>query len=66
MGMHHLLYVHGNERMGVHDVICDIFVAIARDVGFHIRQENLLLQSCATQRFVASDIAQAKEKNYHN
>jgi hypothetical protein len=29
-------------------------------------QANLFLRSCAIQRFVTSNVAQAKEKNYHN
>ncbi len=29
-------------------------------------QANLFLRSCAIQKFVISDAAQAKEKNYHN
>jgi hypothetical protein len=29
-------------------------------------QATLFPQSCATQRFVAFDVAQAKKRNYHN
>ncbi len=61
-----LRYVHGNERMEVHDAICDIFATIVQDVGFHVEQANLLPQSCATQRFIVLDIVQPKEKNYRN
>ncbi len=41
MGIHLLCYTHGNECIATHDVICDTFVAIARDVGFHVGQEQL-------------------------
>jgi hypothetical protein len=41
MGIHLLRFVHGNECIGTHDVICDIFVAIAWDVGFHVGREQL-------------------------
>jgi hypothetical protein len=36
MGIHFLLYVHGNKHTGTHDVICDTFAIIAWDVGFHL------------------------------
>ncbi len=41
MGIHLLCYTHGNECITTHDVICDTFVAIGRDVGFHVGQEQL-------------------------
>ncbi len=41
MGIHLLHYVHGNERIGTHDVICNTFVAIAQDVGFHVGWKQL-------------------------
>ncbi len=41
MGIHFLHCVHGNERIGTHDAIRDTFVAIVRDVGFHVGQEQL-------------------------
>jgi hypothetical protein len=41
MGVHLLHYVHGNEQMGTHDIVRDTFVAIVRDAGFHVRQEQL-------------------------
>jgi len=41
MGIHLLRFVHGNEYIGTHDVICDIFVAIAWDATFHVGQEQL-------------------------
>jgi hypothetical protein len=41
MCIHLLYYVHGNERMGTHDVVCNTFVTIARDVGFHVGQKQL-------------------------
>jgi hypothetical protein len=36
MGIHLLHCIHGNEGMGTHDAICDTFVAIVQDVGFHV------------------------------
>jgi hypothetical protein len=36
MGVHFLRCVHGNERIRTHDVIRDMFIAIAQDVGFHV------------------------------
>jgi hypothetical protein len=36
MGIHLLHCAHGNERMGTHDAVCNTFVAIAQDVGFHV------------------------------
>ncbi len=36
MGMHLLRYVHGNKHIGTHDAICDTFVAIMWDAGFHV------------------------------
>jgi len=41
MDIHFLCYVHGNKRIGTHDAICDTFIVIARDVGFHVWQEQL-------------------------
>jgi hypothetical protein len=41
MGIHLLRCAHGNECIGTHDAICNTFVAIARDVGFHVGQKQL-------------------------
>jgi hypothetical protein len=41
MGIHLLCCAHNNEHTRTHDVFCDIFLAIARDVGFHMGQEQL-------------------------
>jgi hypothetical protein len=41
MSIHLLCYTHGNECIGTHDAICNTFVAIARDVGFHVGQKQL-------------------------
>jgi hypothetical protein len=41
MGVHLLNCVHGNEQMGTHDVVCDTFVAIVQNVGFHVGREQL-------------------------
>jgi hypothetical protein len=40
MGMHLFHYTHGGERTISHDVVQDAFVAIARNVGFHVSQEQ--------------------------
>jgi hypothetical protein len=36
MDIHFLCCAHGNECMGTHDAVCDTFVAITWNVGFHI------------------------------
>jgi hypothetical protein len=41
MGIHLLCCAHGNECTWTHDVIRDTFVAIVRDVGFHVGQEQI-------------------------
>jgi len=41
MGIHFLCRVHGNEHTITHDAICDTFVAITRDAGFHVGWEQL-------------------------
>jgi hypothetical protein len=41
MGIHFLRCVHGNERTRTHDVICDTFVAIVQNVGYHVGWEQL-------------------------
>jgi hypothetical protein len=41
MGIHLLHCAHGNECTRTHDVVHDNFVAIMRDVGFHVNQEHL-------------------------
>jgi len=106
MGIHLLRCVHGNEHMGTHDVVHDTFVAIMRDVGFHVGEKqlhaflssmfnsfhwwidivltkndihtladiviayltwmDLLPWYCVIQRFIASDVVQAKERSYRD
>jgi hypothetical protein len=41
MGIHFLCYAHGNKHTGTHDAICNTFVAIEWDAGFHMGQEQL-------------------------
>jgi hypothetical protein len=41
MGIQLLCCAHGNERTRTHDVVYDIFVAIAQNVGFHRGQKQL-------------------------
>jgi len=41
MGIHLLRCAHVNEHTITHDAICDTFVAITRDVGFHVGWEQL-------------------------
>jgi len=41
MGIHLLHCVHGNKHTGTHDAIRNTFVAITRDVGFHMGQKQL-------------------------
>jgi hypothetical protein len=41
MGIHFLCCAHGNERTKTHDAICNTFVAITQDVGFHMGQKQL-------------------------
>jgi hypothetical protein len=48
MCIHLLYYVHDNEHMGTHDVLCNTFTTIARDVGFHMGREQLHLLSSTT------------------
>jgi hypothetical protein len=36
MGIHLLFCVHGNDRTKTYDAICNTFVAIEQDVGFHV------------------------------
>jgi hypothetical protein len=62
MSIHLLRCAHGDEHTKTHDVICDTFVAIAWDVGFHmllplhfffnhIQLLWLMNQHCAYQRW---------------
>jgi len=37
--MHLFRCAHDEERMDMHDVMWDVFVAIVRDVGFHVSQK---------------------------
>jgi hypothetical protein len=39
MGIHLLRCAYGNKCIGIHDVICDTFATIARDVKFHVGWE---------------------------
>jgi hypothetical protein len=41
MGIHLLCCVHDNKCIGTHDVICNTFATIARDVGFHVGRKQL-------------------------
>jgi hypothetical protein len=41
MGIHILRCAHGNEHMGTHNEVCNTFVAIVRNVGFHMGREQL-------------------------
>jgi hypothetical protein len=41
MGIHLLHCVHGNEHIGTHDAIHNIFATIAWNVGFHVGQQQL-------------------------
>ncbi len=41
MGIHFLCCVHGNECIGTHDVVRNTFIAIVRDVGFHMGWKQL-------------------------
>jgi hypothetical protein len=40
MGIHLLNCVHGSEHIGSHDAICDTFVTIVSNVGFHVGWEQ--------------------------
>jgi hypothetical protein len=39
--IHFLHCAHGNEHIGTHDVICNIFATIVWNVGFHMGCEQL-------------------------
>jgi hypothetical protein len=41
MGIHLLYCAHGNEHIETHHAVCDTFVAIVWDVGFHMEQKQL-------------------------
>jgi hypothetical protein len=41
VGIHLLCCAHGGERIAFHDVVRDAFTSIARDVKFHILQEQI-------------------------
>jgi hypothetical protein len=51
MGIHLLWCVHGNEHIGTHDAIRNIFVTIAWDAGFHVGQEQLHVLPSTTFNF---------------
>ncbi len=40
--------IMGNERIEIHDVVCNNFVAIVWDVGFHVAREQLYMLSSNT------------------
>jgi hypothetical protein len=40
MGIHLLGCVHGSEHIGTHDAICDTFVTIVWNAGFHVGWEQ--------------------------
>ncbi len=42
MGIHLLCYAHGNECTRTHDAVCNTFVAIVWDVGFHWGENNYM------------------------
>jgi hypothetical protein len=35
-GIHFFCYVHGGEKIALHDIVLDAFMVIAKDVGFHV------------------------------
>jgi hypothetical protein len=39
---------HGGERIILHDVVQDVFVAIAKDAGFHVSQKQTHVLSLPT------------------
>jgi exonuclease I len=41
IGIHLMCCAHGNEHTKIHDVVCDIFITIMRNVDFHVRQKQL-------------------------
>jgi hypothetical protein len=41
MGIHLLRCAHGNKHTETHDTICNTFIAIMRDVSFHMEQKQL-------------------------
>jgi hypothetical protein len=48
MNIHLLCNVHDNKHIRTHDTICDTFVDITRDVGFHMGLEQLHVLSLIT------------------
>jgi hypothetical protein len=48
MGIHLLRYTHGNECIGTHDVVCDIFATIVWEASFHVGWKQLHVFSLAT------------------
>jgi hypothetical protein len=45
MGIHFLCCAHNNECIRTHDGVCDTFVDIVRDVGFHVWWLHVLLSN---------------------
>jgi hypothetical protein len=39
MVIHFLYCIYGNDHIGTHNVIQNTFIAIARNVGFHVGQK---------------------------
>jgi hypothetical protein len=48
MGIHLLCCAHGNECTKTHDAVCNIFVAIVWNDGFHVGQKQLHVLPLAT------------------
>jgi hypothetical protein len=40
MGIHFLHRAHGGERMALHDVVGNVFVAIAKNARFHVSRKQ--------------------------
>jgi len=40
MGIHLLCCTHGGERTAFHDVVLDVFAAIAKNAKFHVLQKQ--------------------------
>jgi hypothetical protein len=63
MGIHLLCCAHDSECMGTHDAIHNIFVAIVRDVGLYVGQEQLhahFFQQCSPPLFDESTLCSLK------
>jgi hypothetical protein len=62
MGIHLLCCAHGNEHIGTHDAICNTFVIIVRNVGFHMgwKQLHALLSTTFNSFYRQVDIVFTK------